>query len=115
MRIFKLTKQKIFFNYDTIVDDSNRTHEITIEADYYKSIHDEILITESNIEMTKFINSKHDYKIGDIFTAPTTDISFLIGDVEIRRVNILADPYYKLEEFINEQWNIIDKHKCHVH
>lgn len=114
MKKFKLTKQRIIFGGNEKITENNRTKSYEISADEFKKITDKISIIEENLEFAKKYLNK-DYKIGDIHESPVKSISFSINDIEIRNINILADPYYKLEEFIDGEWKIIDKHKCKYH
>lgn len=114
MKKFKITIQRKWFGGDEIINESNRTNSIEIECDSFSENRDEIEITIDNIEYArKHIDSE--YKIGDIHISPLVSISFIKGGEEIEKINVLADPYYKLEEFINDQWIMLDKHKCLNH
>lgn len=108
---FRLTKQRILFGGNEIITEKNRTQSQEIEADNYKRNFDEVLITTENLEYAqKYLNS--DYKVGDTHRSPVKSISFIKDGLEIEEIDILADPYYKLEKFDNGNWIEIDRHKC---
>ncbi len=112
MKKFKLTKQRIYFRGDEEITESNRTEFFMIESESFKRNRTEIKLTNDNIEYAKkYLNP--DYSIGDVHYSPIMSISFYDGELEKENINIFADPYYKLEEFIKDEWVIVDKHKCH--
>lgn len=114
MRKFRITKQRGLFGSDEKITDRNRTNTIEINADSYAELYDDVLITDDNLEYAKkYLNAE--YKVGDIHKSPIKSISFIKDEYEIENINILADPYYKLEEYINDEWILVSKHKCGSH
>ena len=107
---YRITIQKTFFSGDEIINELNRTESTEIESDTYKQNIDEVIITTENLNYAKLINNQ--YRIGDVHKSPVKSISFIIDNVEIETFDMLADPYYKLEKFENDEWVIIDKHRC---
>lgn len=111
MNKFRITEQRILFGDNEQKTEKNRTQTHEIEADDYKRIFDEVLITEENLEYAqKYLNSN--YKVGDIHKSPIKSISFIIDGVEVNCFNILGDPYYRLEKLNNGNWIEIDRHRC---
>jgi hypothetical protein len=114
MKKIKITIQRTLFNQNDIINESNRTYSFEIECDSYKENRDEIEITKENLDYAKkFINEN--YKLGDIHKSPLKSISFIKNNEIIKNVEVLADPYYKLEEFINGKYIVVDKHNCNNH
>lgn len=111
MNKFRITEQRIIFGDNEEITEKNRTQTHEIEADDYKRIFDEVLITDENLEYAqKYLNPN--YKVGDTHKGPTKSISFIKDSIEVNSFNILADPYYKLEKLDNGNWIEIDKHRC---
>lgn len=111
MKKFKLIKQVGF--YHSSEKNIPQTEDIIVECDEIKYIRDEIKITEENISKAKIINEE--YNVGDTLIGVLGEVSFIKDDLEINNVKVLADPYYKLYEFKNDKWNLIDKHTCKKH
>lgn len=111
MKKYKIITQRVLFGGNEKITEENRTKHEIIEADSFIQNKDEVVITKDNIDFArKHVNSS--YNIGDIHYSPVNSISFLNGDIEIKTIKVLADPYYELFEFINDEWELIDKHKC---
>lgn len=107
---YRITKQRSLYAYNEVITQSNITKTIEIEAHYYKPNHDDFIIDEGNIERIRSITNK-DFKIGEKYILPLKSLSFFNeSDFEIQTINVFADPYYKLEEYINDNWVVIDKH-----
>lgn len=111
MKKFKIVTQRVLFGGNEKITEENRTKIEIVEADSFIKNKDEVAITNENIDFArKHINSS--YNIGDIHYSPVNSISFFIEGIEIKKIKVLADPYYELYEFINDMWVLVDKHKC---
>jgi hypothetical protein len=110
MKKFKIVIQTKLFGGNEIVTEENKLKEEIIEADNFikNKLYDSVLVTEQNINSVKNINPS--YKIGDMYHSSINSISFFISNEEVKNFNVLYDGYYKLYEFINDEWLLIDKH-----
>ena len=109
MKKFKIEKQQLVY----AANERNlpQINSLEIECDSCKFVRNETIITSDNIERAREFFGNN-YNINDVFVGPLEEVVFIKDDLEINSFNVLADPYYKLYEFINEEWVLIDKHSC---
>lgn len=105
--MYRITKQRNWFRSDETITDENRIEEIL--CDSFNKVVEEIEITDNNLEIALTINSN--YKVGDIHILPLRYISYIKNGIE-QEIDVLGDPYYKLDQFINNEWILIEKHNC---
>lgn len=78
----------------------------------------EVVIISENLERAKEYLDKN-LEIGDTYIGPIESIDVFYDekryDGYYKKYCVLADPYYVLEENINGQWIIKDKHGCSHH
>lgn len=109
MRKFKITTSKEISRQGSVTY-NKQPYSIEIECDKYKENRKEIEITSDNIDSAKELNEN--YKLGDIHKCPIESISFFQNGVIKNEIDVWGDCYYKLEEFINGEYIMIDKHRC---
>lgn len=104
MKKYKLIRQKIFFSSNEIIsDEKNKVYSTIIEANDCIENYDEVILTN------KELAEKFGYKLNDKLKT-LKSITFFKDNEEETIELMIGDPFYKV---LDENDNIIFKHKCH--
>lgn len=111
MRKFKIFIQNTVFCGDIPTNQQEMIISKEIECDRYSLDKEKYEVTKDNIKLAnQYIDVN--LKVGDFFYSPLMSVSFLENDNVKETVNVFADPYYELYEFIDDKYVLIDKHEC---
>lgn len=105
MKTLKITIQDTSKPFDF----EKREFSTLIDCDEYELINRTITIdNEDVVSLFKEMGDK--VKIGDRYTSPTSRVK-IIKDGKVEYFNVLGDPYYKIEELVNDKWVMVDGYK----
>ena len=110
---YKIITQRTMYSGNTIVyslPKKERQIIKIIEADELKFNQEEIEVNSNNIDYFKGLDKN--VKIGGVYKLPIDSISFVKNNIELDKVSMLGDPFYELYKEENNNWTLIDKHKC---
>ena len=110
MKKFNIIKQRVLFNEDEIINETNKTYRTIIKADRYEYAYDEFTVTTENIKIAEEFKEKFEngqMLIGKTYQGSRRKIIFYGDETQVDIHNIFADPYFRL---LDEKGEELEKH-----